>query len=106
MTPYELNEIGRRVSGECGLSKVWVLGDEVLGGGINVCEITPAAPGDQDLPADLGIMLQQRNAKAAFSRVRGAEKPGSTAADDDRVGPFIRQDIFRSGYSDGVERDR
>src|SRR6185312_6192064 len=77
----KLNEISGRVTREGRLTEVWVGGDEVVGGGVEISEVAAAAPGVSDLLSDAICMLEHDHSAATLAGFDGAEETGRSAAD-------------------------
>jgi len=81
----EGEEVLRGVAGEGGFGEVGIGGEEVSGAGVAVGEVATAAAGDEDFAARLGVVFEDKNAKAAAGGVEGAEEAGGAGAEDDGV---------------------
>src|ERR1700689_2218476 len=81
----QLKEIGRSVASKRRLGKVRIGREEVFGGGVQVGEVTAAAPGDEDFFTNAISMLQQENTTAAPTGMHGAEESGGAAAHNKHV---------------------
>jgi hypothetical protein len=64
---------------------VGVRGDEILRLRVEVSKIASPAAGNDDLAADLGVVLDDDRSAAAFTGLDGAKKPRSAPADDGDV---------------------
>jgi len=83
--PDQLDEILRRISGECRFTEMRIARDEILGPCVDVCEVTASATRDNYLSPHLGVMLKHQDSAPTLSRLDRTKKPGCTAADDDKV---------------------
>ena len=71
-----------------------ICGYEILGLSVAVSEITASAARDQDLAADLSVVLDDQNAFSAPAGLKGTKKTGRSAADDDRVVDHLAKIAF------------
>src|SRR5258706_7930811 len=74
------NKIRWCVTREGLLEEVWVSGDEIVGAGMEVGEIAPAAPGYSNLLADAVRKLEDDNFATAFAGFNSTEKTGRSAS--------------------------
>ena len=65
--------------------KVGIGADIVFRPAVQVREVAPAAAGDQDLPPNLDVMLQDGNATPALTRFSRAHQPCGAASDDQDI---------------------
>ena len=75
------NEIRWCIAREGGLAEVWVGGNEVVGAGMEVGEIAPAAAGYSNLLADAVRMLEHDYIACAFAGFNGTEKTRRSSTD-------------------------
>ena len=82
---HEGNKIRWRVTSKSRLTKMRVCGNEILGAGICVSEITSTATRDRNLFADAFRVFDYRYLSTPLARFDGAEKSGSAPANDHNV---------------------
>jgi hypothetical protein len=81
----QVDEVLRAVAAECALCEMGVGGNVTLGGCAHIGEVAPAAPRNQDLPADFGGMVDHQHPRAPLAGNRRAHQPGPAPAQHDRI---------------------
>ena len=83
---HQADEVRRGIARQRRLGEVRVGGEEVLRPCVQVGEVAAPAAGDEDFPADPGIVFEHGDAAPAPPGFDRAHQPGGAGADDQNVG--------------------
>src|ERR1700749_4626907 len=83
----QTQKILRRITSQRRFDEVGIGGEKRLGTSVQVREVTPAAPRDQNLAADSGISLQHDHPASAAAGLDGAHQARSAGAEDHHIRP-------------------
>src|SRR5579872_3645134 len=82
---HQAEEILGAIPRQCRLGEVRIPGEEILGACIEVGEVATPSSGDQDLSANLRVMLRHHNPASPLTGFDGAHQAGSTRPDHNYI---------------------
>ena len=81
MALHQLDEIARGITCQGRFGEVRVGGEKIVGAGVEIGEVAAATSRDQDLAADLPVVLQHHHRAASLAGFYGAHQAGGAGAD-------------------------
>ena len=85
----EGDDVGGGVASERRLGEVGIRGEEVVGAGVEVGEVTAASAGDENLLADSVGVLEKDDAAATLGGFDGEHETGCACSYDEDVGDWV-----------------